>query len=85
MNQVYALIEAIDTEVKLYFDRTGASPEAISISPVSYRQLLETRAKCERTGDQVMGCWRIDAVETPFGNVRIMIDELLLETEVDVA
>jgi len=85
MNQVFVLIKAIDKKLRLYFDLTGRSPETISISPLSYRQLLETRAKCERVDNQMMGCRRIDAVETPFGNVRLMIDELLLDTEVDVA
>jgi hypothetical protein len=85
MNQVFDLLEAIKEKLLSYARRTGAIPAEISISPGSYRQLVELKAWEGRIGNLIIGSFPLTDIETPLGKIRIMIDELLSDTAVEFA
>ena len=84
MKQVYDLIESINDKVMEYLKRTGLVPSSIAISPGSYRRLLEITAWEERIGNLIIGCRQLKEIETPFGKLSVIIDELLANTAVEV-
>jgi hypothetical protein len=84
MKQIFDLIEAINDTAMAYFERTGQPPFSIAISPRSYRQLIEIKSSEERFDNLIIGCSAIRELETSVGNVRIIIDELLEDTSVEV-
>jgi hypothetical protein len=85
MNQVFDLLEAIREKLLSYARRTGAIPAEVSISPGSYRQLVELKAREGRIGNLIIGCFPLTDIETPLGRIRIVIDELLSETAITFA
>ena len=84
MEQVHDLIEIINERLRDYVHRTGLIPTSIAVSPGSYRRLLEITAWDGRIGNLVIGCRPLRAIETAFGTLRVTIDELLADTEVEV-
>jgi len=84
MEQVHDLIEAINEGIKDYVHRTGLVPTSISISPRSYRRLLELTAWEGRIGNLVVGCVPLIEIKTTSGKVKVIIDEMISDTEVEV-
>jgi hypothetical protein len=85
MNQVSDLLEAIKEKLLSYARRTGATPAEVSISPGSYRQLVELRAWEGRIGNLVIGCSPATHLETPLGKIRVVIDEMLSDAVIEIA
>ena len=84
MEQVHDLIEAINEKVNGYLQRTGLMPTSIVISTGSYRRLLEIIAWEGRIGNLVIGCVPLTEIVTASGKVKVIIDELISDTEVEV-
>jgi hypothetical protein len=84
MEQVHDIIETINERIRDYLHRKGLVPTSIAISPGSYRRLLEIAAWDGRIGNLVIGCRPLRAIETAFGTLRVIIDELLADTAVEV-
>jgi hypothetical protein len=84
MEQVHDLIEAINERINGYLHRTGLVPTSISISSRSYRRLLELTAWEGRIGDLVIGRVPLTEIKTTSGKVKVIIDELISDTEVAV-
>ena len=84
MEQVHDLIEAINEKVNRYLQRTGLIPTSIAISPGSYRRLLEITAWEGRIGNLVIGCVPLSEIKTISGKVKVIIDELVSDTEIEV-
>ena len=84
MKQVHDIIESINEKVNGYLQRTGLAPTSIAISPGSYRRLLEMTAWEGRIGNLIIGCRQLREIETPFGKLSVIIDELLADMAVEV-
>lgn len=84
MNNVYDLLEAINQKVEKFFEQEHAGPCIISLSPGSYRRLVELKADSHRVGNLVIGCTAICEFHTAIGVFPVSIDELLSDTEVSV-
>ena len=84
-NQVYDLIESISEKIEDFISRTGFVPMCVSISPGLYRRLLEMVAWEGRIGNLIIGCTPLREIETPFGKMRIAIDEMLSDTSVEIS
>ncbi len=84
MKQVFDLIEAINDRLTQFLDQEGLTPNAIAISPASYRRLLEIKSWEWRIGNLIIGCAPMREIETPLGKASIIIDEILSDTEVEV-
>jgi hypothetical protein len=85
MNQVFELLETIKVELTSYLQRKGVIPAGVSISRNSYRRLVELKAWEGRIGNLVIGCSPLTHFETPVGKIRIVIDEMLSDTAVEIA
>lgn len=79
------LLAAIREKITSYIQRMGAIPAQISISPSSYRRLVELKAWEGRIGNLIIGCFPLTGIETPFGEIRIVIDELLSDAAIEFA
>ncbi|HEX9657042.1 MAG TPA: hypothetical protein VGB89_09060 [Bacteroidota bacterium] len=82
MEPVFDLVEAISFEVTEYADRCGNAPVALTVSPQSYRRLLEMKMTEEDSQTQRKTALRYVAI----GNhmLKIVIDESLADSEVQV-
>ncbi len=82
MEPVFDLVEAISFEVTEYADRCGNAPVALTVSPQSYRRLLEMKMTEENSQTQRKAALRYVAI----GNhmLKIVIDESLADSEVQV-
>jgi hypothetical protein len=84
MKQIFDVVEAIHGEVARCFDENGLVPASVAVSPSSYRRLLEITSLEGKIGNLVIGCRPLREMETPFGRVNIVIDEIISDTEVEV-
>jgi hypothetical protein len=85
MHRIFDLIEFIEEKVLEYFEKTGERPHCVAIAPAAYRRLIELRAQELAIGNLVIGCKEMKEVETSLGNLCIVIDEVLPETEIALA
>jgi hypothetical protein len=83
MKEVFDLIEAINETAMQFREQTGYAPAGIAVSPRSYRRLLEIIAWEQRIGNLVIGCTPVRELETPFGKVNIVIDEVSPDTAIE--
>jgi hypothetical protein len=84
MEQVHDIIEAINEKVHEYVGRTGVAPTRIAISPGLYRRLLEFTAWVGRIGNLIIGCAPITEFETSSGKLRLVIDELIPDMNIEI-
>jgi hypothetical protein len=84
MEQVHDIIEAINQKVNEYVERTGVSPTRIAISPGLSRRLLELTAWVGRIGNLIIGCAPITEFETSSRKLRVVIDELIPDTKIEI-
>jgi hypothetical protein len=84
MQQVFDIIEAINEKVVEFLKRAGVTPSSIAISAGSYRRLLEMAACDASIGNLIIGCRPLQEIETPLGKLRVIIDELFSDTEIEV-
>ena len=82
MDSVFDLVEAINDEVTGYSERCGNTPVALTVSPQSYRRLLEMKMN----GDAEQGARKTALRYVAIGNhmLKIVIDEALADSEVQV-
>lgn len=85
MNEVFDLVAAIVERANEFSDRTGVSASSISLSPSSYRRLLEINARQTAIGNLIIGCVPINEIEVPAARLRVVIDEMLADTDVLIA
>jgi hypothetical protein len=85
LHQVFDIIELIHEKVAEYLEKTGTTPHTLAIAPAVYRRLIELRAQEHAIGNLVIGCKEVKEVITSLGNLRIVIDEVLRETEMKLA
>jgi len=85
MGQFFDLVEAINVEVAVYTDRCGLAPTEVSVSPTSYRRLLEMKMTELSPSFSTAGCTALRFVGVGDERMRIVIDETLDDTEVRVA
>ena len=72
MKPVFDLVGTIYEEIAWFLTNTGRAPLQIVVSPASYRRLLELREEAPQLAPTL---WTLD----------IVIDEVLPDTEVEVA
>jgi hypothetical protein len=85
MNQAFELLETVKGKLTSYLQRKGVIPAEISISPGSYRRLVELKAWEGRIGNLIIGCFPVTEIVTPLGRIHIVIDEMLGDTAVEFA
>ncbi len=83
MQDTFDVIEAINDKIVEHKRNRGVNPSSICLSPRTYRRLLEMRVWRERIGNLVVGCKPITGIETNLGKFKIVLDEMLSETEVE--
>jgi hypothetical protein len=71
MRQVFELLDEIYQQMTEYIDRTGHPPRRLALSPRSYRRLLELMLN-------------EPALVGPLCDIRLIIDELMPDTEVHI-
>lgn len=81
--EVFDLIETINETAMQFQEHRGCAPTSLAISPRSYRRLLEIIAWEQRIGNLVIGCTPVRKLETPFGKVNIVIDEMSSDTKIE--
>jgi len=84
MRQVYDVIDAINQTLEERFNQREMTPCVISISPRSYRWLIERMAENNRIGNLLIGCTAICELSTSMGVLPVVIDEALSDAEVRV-
>lgn len=85
MNQVFDLIAEIAERTAEFVERTGYRASSVFLSPLSYRRLLEIQAQENAIGNLIIGCASIAEIAIPGGTLRVIIDEMLSDTDVVVA
>ncbi|HLF19300.1 MAG TPA: hypothetical protein VI704_00785 [Bacteroidota bacterium] len=85
MNTTFDLIEAIQEQASCFLHETGFAPEAVAISPNSYRRLLAIKSQEQSIGNLIIGCSPLTQFQTAAGTLRIIIDEILGDTTVEIA
>lgn len=81
MNKVFDVVETINERIRKYVSCAGSSPKAILLSPASYRRLLEINSVDQEIGDLLIGCIPLRSFTTAWGNIRVVIDEMLGDTD----
>jgi hypothetical protein len=71
MKGVFDLVESIYETIVENFEMTGREPQALVLSPASYRRLLEIKSDDP-------------AAINPLGHFRLVIDEIFPDTKVGV-
>ena len=84
MEQVFDVIEAIMEKVGTYYDEQGILPASISISPRSYRRMLQIKSDETEVGNSTGGCAPITEIHTPLGIIQLQLDEIMSDTDVEV-
>lgn len=84
MNRVFDVAGAINDRIRRYVASASTAPATIALSPASYRRLLECAATHPELGNLVIASLPILSLTTAWGRVRVLIDELLGDTEIDV-
>jgi hypothetical protein len=85
MEQVFDIIEAINEKSREYFYARSQKPVMLSVSPGSYRRLIEIRAAEGRIGNLIIGCSALEEVVTAVGKLKVVIDEMLQDTAIQIA
>ena len=85
MKQVFDLIETINEKAEEYFKTKERKPATVTVSPRAYRRLLEIRlAELLDTGRDVL-LTAMETISTGVGSLRIIIDEMIADTVIEVA
>jgi hypothetical protein len=85
MKTSFGIIEAIHEEASRFYAEHGVAPEAVALSPGSYRRLIELCSQEHRIGNLIIGCAPLRELVTRGGKLRVVIDELLADTVVEIA
>ncbi len=85
MNKVFDVLEAINERIRKYVSCAGSSPTSVQLSPSSYRRLLEINSVDQEIGDLLIGCIPLRSITTAWGSIRVVIDEMLGDTDVEIS
>jgi hypothetical protein len=77
---MFNLLGTIDRKAIEYHKLNGCKPASVSISPNSYRWLLELKAQENAIGNLVICCSPLTHVLTSAGKQSIVIDEMCPDT-----
>lgn len=83
MNKVYDVMQAINEKTRMYHEKTGMKPSTVSVSRDNYRRLIEMLSIA--LGNLVIGCTPLLELETTEGKLRVIIDEMLAETGIQLS
>ncbi len=84
MKKIFDPVEAIYDMIESFYFESGRTPSGIVVSPNTYRRLLEIRSDECKIGNLIIGCAPIMVFSTPWGDIHLIIDELMEDTRVDV-
>jgi hypothetical protein len=84
MRKIFDPVEAIFDKIESFYFDTGRAPEGILLSPKTYRRLVEIRSDESRVDGLVIGCAPIQFFPTPWGDIRLQIDEMLEDTLIEI-
>lgn len=84
MKRIFDPVEAIFEMIDSYYSESGRTPAAIVVSRNTYRRLLEIRPDDCKVGSILNGIAPITVVSTPWGDIQLIIDELLEDTRIEV-
>lgn len=82
MNKVFDVMQAINEKTKMYHEKTGKKPATLFVSRDIYRRLVEIMSFA--LGNLVIGCSPLSELETGLGKLRVVIDEMLAETGIQL-
>lgn len=85
MNQVFDLLQEIREAAALFAERAGQKATVVSLSPGSYRRLLEIQASEHAIGNLIICCAPIHEIALYDGKLSVLIDEMLTDTTVVLA
>ncbi len=63
----------------------NVSPQSVSVLLGTYRRLIEFRCREERIGNLIIGSMPLKVLKAVFGEIEVVIDELLGDTEIVVS
>ena len=85
MNQVFDLLQAINEKAEEYYQEKEERPSVVSISPGAYRRLLELRLAELADSGQELVLTAVFTLMTCVGLLRVLIDEMLADTVIELA
>lgn len=84
MKRTFDPVEAIFEMIDTFYGESGRIPAAIVVSRNTYRRLLEIGPADCKVGSVMHGVSPITVISTPWGDIQLIIDELLEDTRVEV-
>jgi hypothetical protein len=84
MKEIFDPVEAIFELIEAFYFESGQVPTAVVLSPHTYRRLLEIRSDEFTIGNLVIGCAPITIIATPWGDIQVVLDELMEDTRVGI-
>lgn len=85
MNPIADLLGFINQKVVEFFYTAGFKPGALILSPTAYREYVELTASMQPDGSVAALSSELAEITTPFGRLRVVIDELLPDFQVEIA
>jgi hypothetical protein len=85
MKKVFDVLEEIRESAAEFFYGNEWKPESVSLSPGDYRRMLEVVGSMIAADDGFVGIPLIHEIATPFGSIRVIIDESLSDTDLRMA
>ena len=82
MNKVFDVMQKINEKTEMYHEKTGKKPAMLFVSREIYRRLIEMMSI--GLGNLVIGCSPLSELETSLGKLRVVIDEMLAETGIQL-
>jgi len=84
MKKVFDPVEAIFETIEVFFSEYRRMPAALVVSRNTHRRLLEISPADCKVGNVMNGILPVSVVSTPWGHIKLIIDELLEDTRVEV-
>jgi len=82
MQQTFDIMATIYEQAKLFVECVGEPARRVTVSPCSYRRLLELMVSDEQGSGEKLRFGRCRILLTEFGEFIISIDELASDTDV---
>ena len=85
MNNEFDPVDIINKQANVFREETGKKPNRLMVSREIYRRLVELISFANSVGNLIIGCSPVLEIETSEGKLRVVIDEMLSETAVQIA
>ena len=85
MNKEFDPVDTINKQAIGFREETGKKPCRLIVSREIYRRLVELTSFANSVGSLIIGCSPVLEIETSEGKLRVVIDEMLGETAVQIA